>query len=130
MLLIGFLGIGFASYRKSRPGIIRQCLASSSAAVGQKSVVPRSMRDGSSLSRDCLRAVFIGRIAKPTRAAFARPLELSKLGHSHLRNRALHIRRVRIFLAAVATVLFSFISDAALTHCASMPILKVTGWCA
>jgi hypothetical protein len=35
-----------------------------------------------------------------------------------------------IFLAAVATVLLSFISDAALTHCASMPILKMTGWCA
>jgi hypothetical protein len=34
-----------------------------------------------------------------------------------------------IFLAAVATILFSFISDAILTHCAAMPILKVTGWC-
>jgi hypothetical protein len=34
-----------------------------------------------------------------------------------------------IFLAAVATVLFSIVSDAALTHCAAMPLLKVTGWC-
>jgi hypothetical protein len=33
-----------------------------------------------------------------------------------------------IFLAAVATILFSFISDAMLTHCTYMPILKVTGW--
>jgi hypothetical protein len=34
-----------------------------------------------------------------------------------------------IFLAAVATILFSFISDVILTHCAAMPILKVMGWC-
>jgi hypothetical protein len=34
-----------------------------------------------------------------------------------------------IFLAAVATIPFSFISDVVLTHCAAMPILGVTGWC-
>jgi hypothetical protein len=32
-----------------------------------------------------------------------------------------------IFLAAVATVLFSFISDVALTHCASMPMSGMAG---
>jgi hypothetical protein len=34
-----------------------------------------------------------------------------------------------LFAAAVATILFSIVSDASLTHCSAVPILKVTGWC-
>jgi hypothetical protein len=36
---------------------------------------------------------------------------------------------VFIFVAAIATVAFSFVSDTSLTRCASMPALKITGWC-
>jgi hypothetical protein len=34
-----------------------------------------------------------------------------------------------IFLAAMAAIAFSFVSDAELTHCAALPLLKVVGWC-
>jgi uncharacterized membrane protein YjjB (DUF3815 family) len=34
-----------------------------------------------------------------------------------------------LLVAAIATVSFSIVSDAALTHCSAVPLLKVTGWC-
>jgi hypothetical protein len=34
-----------------------------------------------------------------------------------------------LLVAAVVTVSFSIVSDAALTHCSAVPLLKVTGWC-
>jgi hypothetical protein len=34
-----------------------------------------------------------------------------------------------LLAAAVATVSFSIVSDAALTHCSAVPLLQVTGWC-
>jgi uncharacterized membrane protein YjjB (DUF3815 family) len=34
-----------------------------------------------------------------------------------------------IFIAAIATMALSFVTDVELTHCAAMPLLKVTGWC-
>jgi uncharacterized membrane protein YjjB (DUF3815 family) len=34
-----------------------------------------------------------------------------------------------LLAAAVATVSFSIVSDAALTHCSAVPLLQATGWC-
>jgi hypothetical protein len=34
-----------------------------------------------------------------------------------------------ILIAAMAAIAFSFVSDAELTRCAGLPLLKVTGWC-
>ena len=34
-----------------------------------------------------------------------------------------------ILIAAMAAIAFSFVSDAELTRCAGLPLLKVAGWC-
>jgi uncharacterized membrane protein YjjB (DUF3815 family) len=34
-----------------------------------------------------------------------------------------------LLAAALATVSFSIVSDAALTHCSTVPFLQITGWC-
>jgi hypothetical protein len=34
-----------------------------------------------------------------------------------------------LLVAAVITVSFSIVSDAVLTNCTAVPLLKITGWC-
>jgi hypothetical protein len=61
---------------------------------------------------------------------------LSQLGHSHPLTETLwKMRSARLkfmfflLVAALITVSFSFVSDAALTNCSAVPFLKMTGWC-